>query len=151
MCLCLTNLCNKFLPSFEDSDPELDDTQALVILIVIITVLLLVLCSCWCLLCKYCSSHDKVSDTAKLVTKDAEAGDRGRVNDLYRDLERVPPPVLRMCSAPASVMRPHKVDIGPGTRIITVKQNLNEHKFKESLKQLESITLPNKPKLETEV
>ena len=58
-----------------------------------------------------------------------------------------------MASAPASMMRPLKTDLG--TRIITVKHNLNEHKFKESLKQLEIITLPNKPKeqpkLETEV
>ena len=55
-----------------------------------------------------------------------------------------------MASAPASMMRPLKTDLG--TRIITVKHNLNEHKFKESL---EIITLPNKPKeqpkLETEV
>ena len=51
------------------------------------------------------------------------------------------------------MMRPLKTDLG--TRIVSVKQNLNEQKFKESLKQLEVITLPNtpkeQPKLETEV
>ena len=153
LCLCLTSLCNQFLPSFEDSDPELDDTQALVIICITITLTILVLCSGWCLLFKYCPSSDRVSDKAKLVTKDIEVAGRGLVNDLYRDLEPIPPPVLRMCSAPASMMGPLKTDKRNYT--ITIKPNYCDHKFKESFKKLETFTLPSKPKeqpkLETEV
>ena len=145
LCLCLSSLCNSFLPSMDDDDPELEDTQALIIIVVIILITVLIFCFSSCLLCKACNSGRVSERGGPLTSKELEAGYCRAARDTA-----VAPPLMRMCSAPASMMGP-----APAIRPIVFRPNLHSVKLKESLKQLEILTLPSRkdqrPKKETEV
>ena len=145
LCLCLSSLCNSFLPSMDDDDPELEDTQALIIIVVILLITVLIFCFSSCLLCKACNSGRVSERGGPLTSKELEAGYCRGARDTA-----VAPPLMRMCSAPASMMGP-----APAIRPIVFRPNLHSVKLKESLKQLEILTLPSRkdqrPKKETEV
>ena len=156
ICLCVTSLCNKFLPKSEIDNPEFEDPQAFIIIGLIVLIIVLISCASSKFLFKFCkklTSNDKNS----LVTKDCEKGGYGVDNVLYHVFQDYPPPppsVKRMNSAPAAMTGGTKnTDIG--VRFINVKASFPA-KIKESLTSLEKLNVSKiKPKpitrIETEV
>ena len=156
ICLCVTSLCNKFLPKSEIDNPEFEDPQAFIIIGLIVLIIVLISCASSKFLFKFCKKLTS-SDKNSLVTKDCEKGGYGVDNVLYHVFQDYPPPppsVKRMNSAPAAMTGGTKnTDIG--VRFINVKASFPA-KIKESLTSLEKLNVSKiKPKpitrIETEV
>ena len=156
ICLCVTSLCNKFLPKSQEDNPELEDPQAFIIIGLIVLIIILISCASSKFLFKFCKKLAS-SDKSSLVTKDCEKGGFGVDNVLYhvfQEFPPAPPSVKRMNSAPAAMTGVKHPDIR--VRFINVKPSYPTAKIKESLKSLETLHVSSiKPKpnsrIETEV
>jgi len=150
LCLCLSSLCNNFLPDQTEFSPQLEDTQAILVISLFILAIILVFCCTWHCLCLFCKKY-KISLPKSQAVYDLEKGVVKNItleNPMY-NMYPTPPPLMRMCSAPATMV--NSVHQGLGSSFV-----LPALKLKESFKNLENIGLPQikkkrLPRKETEV